>query len=400
MTKNKIFFVTVLFLGAFHYYTLAQSVLKTMKRLPDTGQTASYTNTPGEDSDYNINPPYFINNGNGTITDTVTGLMWQQVDGGEVTFDKAVIYANDLVLGGYSDWRMPSVLELNSLLNHDKNNPALNTTFFTATAAQYWWSGQKQVNDANKAWCANAGGGIGNHPINETVSAGGTKKFHVRAVRDISTPTTIPNRFVDNKNGTTTDQLTGLIWQQIPTDSMTWEQALITAENLVSGGSSQWRMPNIKELQSISEVSIYNPSISKTYFNGISTAWYWSSTSLANQSTKAWYLDTQFGITTQALKTNKLRLLAVRSATTVTSMSTLSKAKESLSIYPNPGTGSFTLKADEPLGEIRIINQLGQTIMKTNTNEKVITLFLTEKGIFQIICRHNQMIITKSIVNF
>jgi hypothetical protein len=397
MTKTKIFFVAGVLLGAFHY-TLAQSVQKTIKRLPDTGQTTSYTTTPGEDADYNINPPFFINNSNGTITDTVTSLMWQQVDGGEMTFDKATTYANDLVLGGYSDWRMPSILELNSLLNHDKNNPALNTVYFTATAAQYWWSGQKQVNDANKAWCANAGGGIGNHPVSETISAGGAKKFHVRAVRDISTPTTIATRFIDNKNGTTTDQLTGLIWQQIPTDSMTWEQALITAENLVSGGSNQWRMPNIKELQSISEVSIYNPSISKTYFSGISTAFYWSSTSLANQSTRAWYLDTQFGITTQVLKTNKLRLLAVRSATTVTSISTLSKAKESLSIYPNPGTGLFTLKADEPLGEIRIINQLGQTILETNTNEKVITLFLAEKGIFQLICRHNQMTITKSIV--
>jgi hypothetical protein len=79
-------------------------------------------------------------------------------------------------------------------------------------------------------------------------------------------------------------------------------------------------------------------------------------------------------------------------------MSTLYKAKESLSIYPNPSTGSFTLKADEPLGDIRIINQLGQTILKINTNEKIVTLFLAEKGIFQVICRHNQMKITKSIV--
>jgi hypothetical protein len=397
MTKTKIFFVAGLLLGAFHY-TLAQSVLKSMKRLPDTGQSTSYTNTPGEDADYNINTPFYQNNGNGTITDTITGLMWQQVDGGEMTFDKATTYANDLVLGGFSDWRMPSILELNSLLNHDKNNPALNTVYFTATAAQYWWSGQKQVNDATKAWCANAGGGIGNHPVSETVSAGGAKKFHVRAVRDISSPTTIATRFLDNKNGTTTDQLTGLIWQQVPTDSMTWEQALITAEGMSIGSSSLWRMPNIKELQSISEATIYNPSINKTYFSGISTTQCWASTSLSNQSTKAWYLDTQYGITSQALKTNKLRLLAVRSATTVTSVSTLSKAKESLNIYPNPGTGSFTLKADEPLGEIRIINQLGQTILSTNTNEKVITLFLAEKGIFQLICCHNQMTISKSIV--
>lgn len=397
MTKTKFFFVAGLLLGAFHF-SLAQSVQKTIKRLPDTGQTTSYATTPGEDADYNINPPFFINNGNGTITDTVTGLMWQQVDGGEMTFDKSVIYASDLVLGGYSDWRMPSILELNSLLNHDKNNPALNTVYFTATAAQYWWSGQKQVNDATKAWCANAGGGVGNHPISETISAGGAKKFHVRAVRDISTPTTIATRFIDNKNGTTTDQLTGLIWQQIPTDSMTWEQALITAENLVSGGSSQWRMPNIKELQSISEVSIYNPSISKTYFSGISTAWYWSSTSLANQSTRAWYLDNQFGITTQALKTNKLRLLAVRSSTTITSVRDIVTESNAILLYPNPSIGSFTLKAEEPLGEIKIINLLGQTILSTNTNEKSITLFLAEKGIFQLICRHNQTTTTKSIV--
>ena len=69
MTKTKIFFLTAALLGAFHF-TLAQSVLKSMKRLPDTGQTTSYTNTPGEDADYNINPPFFINNSNGTITDT------------------------------------------------------------------------------------------------------------------------------------------------------------------------------------------------------------------------------------------------------------------------------------------------------------------------------------------
>jgi len=397
MTKTKYFFVTGILLGAFHF-TQAQSVLKSMKRLPDTGQTTSYTNTPGEDADYNINPPFYLNNGNGTITDTITGLMWQQVDGGEMTFDKATTYTNDLVLGGFSDWRMPTVLELHSILHLDKNNPALNTTFFTSPSAQYWWSSQKQVNDATKAWVTNAGGGVGNHPISETVSAGGTKKFHVRAVRDVSPPTTIATRFLDNKNGTTTDQLTGLIWQQVPTDSMTWEQALITAEALSLGGSNLWRMPNIKELQSISEATIYNPSINKTYFSGISTSQFWSSTSLSNQSTKAWYLDTQFGITSQVVKTNKLKLLAVRSATTVTSVRDIANESNAILLYPNPSIGSFTLKADEPLGEIRIINQLGQTILSTNTNEKSITLYLAEKGIFQLICRHNQMTITKSIV--
>jgi hypothetical protein len=179
---------------------------------------------------------------------------------------------------------------------------------------------------------------------------------------------------------------------------MTWEQALITAEALSLGGSNLWRMPNIKELQSISEATIYNPSINKTYFSGISTSQFWSSTSLSNQSTKAWYLDTQYGITSQVVKTNKLRLLAVRSATTVTSVRDIANESNAMLLYPNPSIGSFTLKADEPLGEIRIINQLGQTILSTITNEKIITLFLAEKGIFQLICRHNQTTTTKSIV--
>jgi hypothetical protein len=48
----------------------------------------------------------------------------------------------------------------------------------------------------------------GNKPKSETISAGGTSKFHARAVREITTPTVIPNHFTDNGNGTITDNLT------------------------------------------------------------------------------------------------------------------------------------------------------------------------------------------------
>ena len=173
----------------------AQAVNKTMKRLPGTGQTTSYTNTFGEDADYNFNPPFYRLNGNGTITDTVTELMWQKTDGGEMTIENATIYCDTLTLGGYTDWRLPNCHELFSILNHDKTNPAINTTYFTLTAAEYWWSSQKQVNDATKVWCTNAGGGVGNHPKLETISAGGTKRFHVRAVRDITSPPLLPNHY-------------------------------------------------------------------------------------------------------------------------------------------------------------------------------------------------------------
>ena len=73
-------------------FTNAQSVIKSMLRLPDTGANQSYTTTFGEDNDYNINIPFFIDHKNGTLTDTVTGLMWQKTDGGEMTIENAIIY--------------------------------------------------------------------------------------------------------------------------------------------------------------------------------------------------------------------------------------------------------------------------------------------------------------------
>ena len=75
----------------------AQPVVKSMLRLPDTGVNKSYTDTFGEDADFTINQPYFINNGNGTVTDSVTGLIWQQTDGGEMTIENAIIYCNNLI---------------------------------------------------------------------------------------------------------------------------------------------------------------------------------------------------------------------------------------------------------------------------------------------------------------
>jgi hypothetical protein len=276
-----------------------------MKRLPDTGQTASYTSTFGEDNDYNFFTPYFIKNNNGIITDTITSLQWQQTDGGELKIENAMMYCDTLTLGGYTDWRLPNAQEAFSILNMQNVNPAINTTYFTNTGAEYWWTSVRQANDTNKIWCTNAGGGIGNHPRTETISAGGNKKFHVRAVRDVVSPSTIPNHYTDNNNGTITDNLTNLVWQKIPsTIAQTWEQAITMAENLSLGGFTDWRLPNIKELQSLNDETVIAPSVTSPYFQNLGVKKYWSSTTLPNQIAKAWYWDTQYGITTYDTKTN------------------------------------------------------------------------------------------------
>ncbi len=363
-----------------------QSVLRTMKRLPDTGETSSYTTTLGEDADYLINMPFFTNNGDGTVTDTITGLMWQKTDGGEMTFEKAKLYCDTLTLGGFSDWRLPNAHEAYSILNQQYSNPATDPTVFTTTAAEYWWSSVRQVGDSTKVWVTNAGGGIGNHPKSETVSAGGTKRIHARAVREITTPVTVPVHFTDNGDGSITDNLTNLVWQKIPEiDTITWEDALNYAENLSLAGKTDWRLPNIKELQSINDESISNPSISQTYFTTAGAINFWSSTTLPNQTVKAWYMDTQFGIVSHYPKTSKRSVICVSGNGGSPSSIVKNEVADLITIFPNPAYDFITVSSAFP-SEIEISNIQGQIMKSINTvqTNTIIDVSMFPKGIYLV----------------
>jgi hypothetical protein len=309
-------------------------VFKTINKLPDTGQQSGFTSTFGEDNDFTINPPYFIDNGNGTITDTVTGLMWQKTDGGEMKIENAKIYCDTLSLGGFTDWQLPTALEAYSILNLQQLNPAIDVSYFTNTNAEYWWTSQTQANDTNKIWSANAGGGIGNHPRTEAISAGGTKKFHVRAVRYINAPIALSQRF-EKINSTIVDSTTNLQWQsEMGIDSMTWEQALSYADTSTFEGFTDWRLPNIKELFSLADLNIVNTCMNNALFSNVVLSTLWSSTTLINQTGKAWIMDNKFGITTYKDKLLKSKVIIVRTPNTPNSISNIQK--HSISIYPNP----------------------------------------------------------------
>jgi hypothetical protein len=341
MITRNIFLLSLFFISINGY----AQVSKTMKRLPDTGQTTSYATTFGEDNDYNLNIPTYINNNNGTIADTVTGLMWQAGDGGEMSIENAIVFCDSLILGGYTNWRLPSAQESFSILNLQNANPALSTTYFVNTGAEYWWTSERQANDTNKIWCTNAGGGMGNHPRTETMSAGGTKKFHVRAVRDIAIPISIPSHFIDNGDSTITDNLTNLIWQKYPNINIqNWEQALLYSENLVLANATDWRLPNIKELQSLNDENVIQPSVTAPYFQNIGVKKYWSSTSLPNQITKAWYWDTQFGITTYDVKTNSNFVICVRTKPEIPTAIFDVNLENIIQVYPNPFNNFIKIK--------------------------------------------------------
>lgn len=385
---------------ALFFYSLqikAQTVYKSMLRLPDTGQIVSYTTTFGEDNDFNIYPPLFIQNNNGTVIDSITGLVWQKLDGGEMTIENATIYCDTLTLGNYNNWRLPNAHEAFSILNHQLVNPALNVQIFTTTAAEYWWTSDRQANDSSKVWATNAGGGIGNHPKSETISAGGPKKFHVRAVRDAIPPVAIPNQYTDNGNNTITDHLTDLIWQKAPfSDSLSWEQSLTYADTLTTAGFNDWRLPNIKELQSLNDETRINPSINSTYFNVTNVNKYWSSTTLPNQTAKAWYLNTQFGVTTYDNKTVKHNLICVRSNQSSTAISTAKSITQRL--FPNPFSNYLRIINSTGNEIFELINLTG-TIIYSGQNIEMHDFSQLENGIYFLRIIDNSITTIKLIKN-
>ena len=344
-------------------YAMIRSHGQSMLRLPDTGQTGDFTSTWGEDSDFTRYWPYFEILGPDVVIDTITGLMWQRMDGGEMTIEDAWNYCDTLTTGGFDDWRLPTAQEGFTLLNQQLNNPAIDGSAFISTAAEYWWTSEYQANDPNKVWVTNAGGGVGNHPKSETISAGGTKHFHTRAVRNHAAIPISEPRFQDNMDGTVTDRWTQLIWMQNPpTDTLTWEEALTWCDNLNLTGCDDWRLPNIKELQSINEETSINPSIPVALLGIAESRKFWSSTTLVNQPNKAWYLYDRYGITTYDDKLLHHSILPVRNAEICASISSLQLLQPAL--YPNPFQNQLLCKGCSSAACIVLHNIIGQVLFK------------------------------------
>lgn len=363
-TKAKLIRILGCFLGSLTALSVqAQAIYRTVKKLPDTGQYLSYTNTYGEDHDYNTNPPKLALYGKGMVYDSVTTLVWQQGDGGEMTWQQAKRYCDTLTLGGFNDWILPNPYEAFTILNLQNPNPALDTKLFSKTGAEYWYTSFEQINDTSKVWVINAGGGVGNHPKAETISMGGTKKFHVRAMRYTTNPQTVPQRFTDNGNGTVTDNLTDLMWVQVCNSATsTWEDAILLSEYNTTAGYSDWRLPNIKELHSLNDEKRFQPSVNSTAFPNLPISKFWSSTTLQNQSTKAWYYDNQYGITTYDVKSALHYVMMVRDANATSGIESL-EARTTQHVGPNPYIQG-TLHLPKQAEWIEIRNAMGQLLMR------------------------------------
>ena len=281
-------------------------------KLPDTGQTQCYTSVgnviscagTGQDGEYNLNPMSYADNGDGTVTDNNTMLMWQKQDDGNTynwyqasgTYDAINNPASQnvcgsLTLGGYSDWRLPAKKELMNIVDYaiPYPGPTINITYFPNTQAVYWSS---TTLPGGSAWYVRFT--YGSVSVDYPKSAGA----YVRCVRGGQSGSS--DNFKDNSDGTVTDTTTGLIWQQGEPGVMTWDSALLYCEGLSLGGNSDWRLPNIKELGSLTDDTTY-PAIDTNYFPNASFAsGYWSSTTYSGIS--AWTVYFNIGVVSSYTK--------------------------------------------------------------------------------------------------
>lgn len=225
----------------------------------------------GQDAHYIKNSPAYNDNGDGTITDNVTGLIWQKDMGDKISWYDAFTKADTLSLGGYDDWRMPTIKELYSLIKYTGQSGGetaiekfIDTTYFDQPIGDtsigereidaQTWSATKYVgltmNKDSTIFGVNfIDGRIKGYPQYDPRTAE-ENKMYARMVRSENSYGI--NKFVDNGDGTITDTATGLMWQASDNGiKRDWEGALSYAENLEYAGHSDWRLPSVKELQSI-----------------------------------------------------------------------------------------------------------------------------------------------------
>ena len=99
------------------------------------------------------NPMSYTVNSDKTVTDNVTKLMWQQgVPATTYTWPAAMAYCSALRLGGYADWRLPTLIELDSIVDYGKTQPCIDALAFPSTPNARFWSATPLAVDATRAW--------------------------------------------------------------------------------------------------------------------------------------------------------------------------------------------------------------------------------------------------------
>lgn len=303
-------------------------------KLPRTGQAASAA--AGDDGETRAGAawpaPRFVDKGDGTVVDAVTGLVWQrQPSSAKRNWANALAYCRELALGGVKDWRLPNVNELAVLC--DKSAPvvsdSLNSSGFAGILAQDYWTSTTYAPNTGHAWNVGLDDGEIYHAHKSSSACVWAVRGDGNAARtgqarsyadgdDAGLKKGIPwpdPRFTDNGDGTVTDALTGLSWEQKPsTKTMVWQDAVSWCRGLSVGGHGDWRLPNSNELSSLMNRDVIAPArwLVKQGFSDLLNGFYWTSTTYAPNPINAWAAGLASGSLSGTSKAHGSYVLAVR----------------------------------------------------------------------------------------
>lgn len=258
-----------------------------------------------------------VDNGDGTISDTTTNLMW--VQNADLTaptgsqwysgqpFSNPPQLVEALVLAGHDDWRLPTIEELENLYATLSSSGAFNPLPFVNldvdSYSDWFWSSTEKPNGVVSPdyWYFDFELGIRNGRTNFY------QGFYVLPVRDTASACDI----VDNGDGTVSDRGTGLMWlQNADTISQSWWAASNTAaEALTTGGHTDWRLPTIEDLETLyARLSSSGTFVPAPFVNldvdGYSD-WFWSNTDTG--ANDYYYFDFELGV--RGVRTNSYQAL-------------------------------------------------------------------------------------------
>jgi len=284
-------------------------IVTSPRRLHKTGQSVSYL--AHDDGEYQTGESRsFTSNGDGTITDDVTGLVWQESDDDTLRdWDSAKRYCEALTTANL-EWQLPSMDQLIELSDKGTHKPAIDSSFSDTKNSEYWSGDEYLATSRDDIWTVNFTNSRTNNP----------EKTVTHYVRCVNTPIVQGEaRYTrNNAKQIVLDASTNLIWQDTAdtvsdTAKKTWSEAVDKCEQLDLGGYSDWRLPNLNELNSITDKTTHGPAMDREFKNKKSTK-FWSSTTEDANSSSAWYSYFWCGCNDVQDKTEKDNVRCVRSA--------------------------------------------------------------------------------------
>ena len=244
------------------------------------------------------------------VHDNVTCLDWQKSPpSGTFTFAAAISYCEELSLGGHDDWRLPTRIEMTSIVDWTKSASLDPAAFpsppggFHKTASD-WILTIRQIGAGagrDFAWAFNMSDGIVSNAYSKATAA------RLRCVRGNgageapSAPAVAPpDQYRVVASGEVRDNYTGLVWQQgYSSAAMSFDEARGYCTGLGLNGGT-WRLPSVRELATLVDEAQVAPAINRSMFPNTrygSGVWYWASHAARNNPAAAWALNYDDGFT-------------------------------------------------------------------------------------------------------